>query len=65
MTIHEDHGYSVGHADGYMLTQLLGYKRCHSPTVAGSIPMDSKHFAEFTLNFTIKQYKNARSANFV
>ena len=40
-------------------------KSCQSPGIAGSIPMGGKLFAEFILQFTMKQYKNARSANFV
>ena len=40
-------------------------KGCHSPRVAVSIPIGGKLFAEFILLFTTKQYKNARSANFV
>ena len=35
------------------------------PGVLDSIPIGGKLFTEFILHFTMKQYKNARSANFV
>ena len=50
----------MGDADGYVSSAI----KAGECTTRGATVL-RLHFVEFTLHFTIKQYKNSRSANFV